>query len=69
MTLQEFKIRRLRRVISSKYYLEARANEMNGSIQHWKELRNKSTTRMAREFCESMVKMYLKRYTYYCNQF
>lgn len=69
MTLREFKMKRLRNVIASKYYIETRASEMNGNVQRWRELRNKSTTRKAREFCESMVKMYLKRYTYYCKQF
>ena len=68
MTLREFKIKRLKNVIASKYYFEARADAMNGNVQHWRELRNKSNTRKAREFCESMIEMYLKRYMYYCNQ-
>ena len=62
---QELKIKYLKRIINSKGYMASRADFMNDRIQYWRESYDRANTGRAREFCDSMIGMYLKRYTFY----
>ena len=41
---------------------------MNNHIQYWKESHDHANTRRARNFCNTMINMYLKRYTFYVTE-
>ena len=58
----------LRRVISSNRYYMNRADKMSGEIQHYREMASAATMQRQRDFCESMIEMYLQRYIYYCKK-
>ena len=63
--INKYKSQYLRRTIKSKWYCISRAEKMNGQVLHWQEMRGAATTQMARDFCDSMIAMYLKRYEFY----
>lgn len=63
---QQIKVTYLKRLINSKEYTIRRADEMNNRVQYWKESSRRANTQRCRDFCKTMVDMYLKRYMYYC---
>ena len=67
-TLEIFRLRYIRKIISDKNYTTSRAYKMNNHIQYWRESYNRANTRKARNFCNTMINMYLKRYTFYVTE-
>ena len=61
----KYRVQYLRRTIISKWYNISRAEKMNGQVLHWQEMRSTATTQIARDFCDKMGDMYLKRYIFY----
>jgi hypothetical protein len=59
------KLKRAKLLIADKEYSIGRADRMNDKVQHWKLMLRDATTITEKEFCLSMIKMYLKRYMYY----
>ena len=41
---------------------------MNNHIQYWRESHDRANTRRVRNFCNTMINMYLKRYTFYVTE-
>ena len=41
---------------------------MNNHIQYWRESHDHANTSRARDFCNAMINMYLKRYTFYVTE-
>ena len=54
-----------RRMIASGGYRSQRLDQMNLELRHWAAVREAATTVTEREFCCSMIEMYLKRYIWY----
>ena len=67
-TKQALKIKYLRAQITTKGYKESRADLMNDKIHYWIESYNHATMERTRQFCNTMIDMYLKRYSYYCKK-
>ena len=62
------KLKRAKLAILSKDYSINRADRMNDKVQHWKIMVRDASTATERNFCISMIRMYLKRYMYYVNK-
>lgn len=67
-TRQQLQVMYLRRVIQSKEYTASRADAMNNRIHYWKESKKQSNTKSQRDFCDTMIEMYLKRYIFYVTE-
>ena len=67
-SVEQLRLQYLRKLILSKDYTTSRAYKMNNHIQYWRESYNRANTRKARNFCNTMINMYLKRYTFYVTE-
>jgi hypothetical protein len=66
MNKQLIKIKYIKKQILSKNYREYRADVMNDKVHYWIDSYNHATMERTRQFCNTMIDMYLKRYGYYC---
>lgn len=66
--LSNYKVKKLKKTISSEYYVIQRLTKMNEEIQYWKTSQTKANTTLVRNYCNMIINMYLKRYNYYLNK-
>lgn len=66
--LKTLKQKRLKKKIRSYGYNLERLNDMNRHIQYWILSLQEANTKAGKNYCYTMIKMYLKRYQFYLNK-
>lgn len=58
----------LKNSIKSKDFVGTRLDTVHSELKHWVTKKNYVKTIREREFCDSMISMYKKRYDWYLNK-